>query len=108
MKAQNKFKSAVSNQRGQGLIEYLIIVALMGAATIGIMRVMSGTVISKFSNVTAALKGESKRFNPPDISTEVTKQKDMKSFMDGANDRGQGKGSKGASPQAQSQADSTY
>ena len=40
------------NQRGQGLVEYLIIVALMAVATIGIVRVLGQTVSAKFASAT--------------------------------------------------------
>ena len=90
MKALNQIKPTVTNQRGQGLIEYLIIVALMGAATIGIMRVMSGTVISKFANVTSALQSSGQKYDAPTLTKDLTSAKDMRSFMEGARDRGQG------------------
>ncbi len=90
MKALGKLHSPTMNQSGQGLIEYLIIVALMGVATMGIMRVMSGTVISTFSNVTSALQSSEKKFKAPTLVNEVTKQKDMSDFMDGASDKKNG------------------
>lgn len=44
------------NERGQGLIEYLIIVALMAVAAIGIVKVLNKTVQVQFANVIWSLQ----------------------------------------------------
>lgn len=81
------------NQKGQGLIEYLIIMALMAVATMAIMRVLSQTVSVKFAEVTEALQGrESKsRLQVEQIQDSDVKKKDMSNFFNGAksNARGQ-------------------
>jgi pilus assembly protein Flp/PilA len=76
------------NQRGQGLIEYLIIVALMGVATIGIIRVMSQAVAARFVSVTYALRGESHKAENAPVEKSLYKKKDLGDFFNGA-----GKGS---------------
>jgi pilus assembly protein Flp/PilA len=77
------------NQRGQGLIEYLIIVALMGVATIAIVRVMGETVSAKFASVTHALQGERKSIKPR-IEESHYKKKDLGNFFDGTGSRSSG------------------
>lgn len=76
-------------ERGQGLIEYLIIVALMGVATIAIVRVMGEAVATRFAVVTHALQGESKRL-PVRVDKSHYKKRDLGDFMSGAGARGSG------------------
>jgi pilus assembly protein Flp/PilA len=75
------------NQKGQGLIEYLILVALMGVATIAIVRVMGQTVSARFTTITYALQGEKKSIKPP-IDESVYKKKDLGNFFDGVGGTG--------------------
>lgn len=78
--------NSFNNQRGQGLIEYLVIVALMGVATIAIVRVMGQTVSSRFASVTAALQGKQKKFDTPEITKTTYQKRDLGSFMEGTGD----------------------
>lgn len=85
MKQKNISKKILSSKKGQGLIEYLIIVALIAIAAMGIMRVMSQTVQAKFAKVTQTLQGGS---NNVDIRVEQInesdfKKKDMSDFFYG-------------------------
>jgi len=71
------------------LIEYLIIVALMAVATIGIVRVLSQTVSAKFASATYALQGKRKAVTVESIDESLHKKKDLSNFMNGAG-RGDG------------------
>jgi Flp pilus assembly pilin Flp len=73
----------LSNERGQGLIEYLVIVALMGVATIAIVRVMGQTVSSRFASITYALQGKKKAVEVESIDSGLYKKKDLGNFFDG-------------------------
>jgi pilus assembly protein Flp/PilA len=87
MKNQKNHKNRLQNQRGQGLIEYLIIVALMGVATIAIMRVMGEAVSKRFAGITAALQGD--RINQKAKIDESTyKRRDLGNFLNGAGSHG--------------------
>ena len=77
------------NQKGQGLIEYLIIVAIMGVATIAIVRVMGQTVTSRFATITYALQGVKKSAQAEQVDDGHYKKKDLGNFFDGV---GQGAG----------------
>lgn len=88
----NRSKPALNNERGQGLIEYLILVALMGVATIAIVRVMSQTVSSRFTSITYALRGEKKAVEAAPIDDGLYKKKDLGNFFDGV---GGSKGERG-------------
>jgi len=74
------------NERGQGLVEYLIIVALMAIATMGIMRVMSQTVSAKFARITDSLQGKSSNISiqTETISEDLYRKKDMGDFFNGS------------------------
>lgn len=74
----------VKNQRGQGLIEYLVIVALMAVATIGVVRVMGQTVSAKFASVTYALQGKKKSVKAEDVEESLYRKKDLGNFFNGA------------------------
>lgn len=74
---------ALSNERGQGLVEYLIIVALVAVATIGIVRVLGQAVGAKFNTITYALQGQKKSFQIDNMTQEQLKKKDLGNFMNG-------------------------
>jgi pilus assembly protein Flp/PilA len=72
------------NQKGQSLIEYLLLVALMAVGTIGVLRVLNKTVQVNFANVTASLQGESRVAEHEKVETNDFKKRDMGDFMSGA------------------------
>ena len=75
----------LKNQRGQALIEYLILVALMAVAAIGIVRSLNQTVNAKFATITYALQGSKKRKATVDTVEEAHfKKRDLSNFMNGA------------------------
>lgn len=80
----NPGPNPAKNQKGQGLVEYLIIVALMGVATITVMRTMQGTVSNRFAHIAATLQGKTTDFSEPDLRKDLSKQKDMGSFFKNA------------------------
>lgn len=71
-------------KRGQGLIEYLILVALMAVATIGIVRVLNQTVKSRFANAIHALQGTNKRAKTDSVKSSDYQKSDLSDFMNGA------------------------
>ena len=74
---------AFGNQRGQGLIEYLIVVALIAVATIGVVRVVGQAVATRFASVSQALQGKNKRYAVDAIDENLLKRRDMGTFMNG-------------------------
>ena len=73
------------NPRGQALIEYLILVALMAIAAIGIVRTLNQTVNAKFATITYALQGNKKRRAPTEtVREELFQKRDLSDFMNGA------------------------
>lgn len=74
----------MKKKRGQGLIEYLILVALMAVATIGIVRVLNQTVKSRFANAIHALQGTNKKAKTDSVKTSDYQKSDLSDFMNGA------------------------
>lgn len=68
----------LKNQKGQGMTEYLIIVALIAIAAIGVVTVFGRDIRSLFSDTTNALAGN----QAPNTATKanVNKNKSLKNF----------------------------
>lgn len=90
--SQSHYKNQLSNQKGQGLIEYLIIVALIAVAGIAVMKVVGQNVHAQFANVAKAIQGESGKVQTDKIQESHYKKKDMGDFFKGAANHGNTKG----------------
>ncbi|MGE4130810.1 MAG: Flp family type IVb pilin [Bdellovibrionales bacterium] len=78
----------IRNPRGQGLVEYVILVALVGVATIVLVRKLQGTINVNMANIIHALQSDSQRKSSFDrLSEEDVKTKDFSNFMNGTTDR---------------------
>lgn len=77
-------------QSGQGLIEYLIIVALVAVAAIGVMRVVGQAVNSRFASIAYALQGERKKIQVDAIDEADLRKKDLGDFMQGVSSHSSG------------------
>ena len=79
-------KNMIANNRGQGMVEYLIIVALMAVGAMSVMRVLSGTTYAKFANITAVLQGgqHSAKIEYEKLDESDFRKKDMSDFFRGA------------------------
>ncbi len=73
----------LQNQRGQGLIEYLIVVALIAVATIGVMRFVGQSVSSKFAEIGYALDGKKKTVAIDTLDDNLVKKRDLGDFLNG-------------------------
>lgn len=75
----------VRNQKGQGLVEYLIIVALVAVGTISVMRVVGQSVQIKFAKVAESLGANVKEdIGNAEVTTTNWKKKDLRDFMQGS------------------------
>lgn len=61
------------NHQGQGLVEYLIIVALVAVASIGLIRALSHNVKVQFGKITNEIGGEPRS----SFKTEIVKGEDV-------------------------------
>lgn len=78
------FGNHPKDQNGQGLIEYLIIVAIVAVASMGVLRVMGQSLTSRFANITYAIQGKSKRAASEEVEESYYRKKDLSDFFNGA------------------------
>lgn len=76
----------MKNQKGQGLTEYLILVAILAVASIGIVRVFGQTITSQFTNITYAIQGRATQIQPTNIKVDrnLHSKKDLSNFFESA------------------------
>lgn len=55
-----KNRKSYRNRRGQGLTEYVIVVALVAIAAIGIVNIFGNQLRNQFSTIITAMSGSSK------------------------------------------------
>jgi pilus assembly protein Flp/PilA len=81
--------SLLRNSRGQSLIEYVILVALVGVATIGMVRILQSTVKVNFANIVHGLQSDPKRRESFEkIEASDFNKSDFTDFTNGAANRG--------------------
>ena len=74
-----------NQQRGQGLVEYLILVALIAVGSIAIVRSLSHTIYVRFANITNALQhGKNADLQPDDVTAEQYQKRGLDDFFKGA------------------------
>ena len=86
-KNYNRFsiQKPLKNQRGQGLIEYLILVALIAVATIGVVKVVGNNLAAQYENINRAMgASNSSKLTVENASASALKQKDLSNFIDSA------------------------
>ena len=83
MASTSSKKNKLKNQKGQGLIEYIILVALIAVASIGIVRVLGQTATSQLANITLSLQGGNKRqkVQSSQVTDSLYSKKDLSDFM---------------------------
>jgi Flp pilus assembly pilin Flp len=73
----------ISNNNGQSLVEYLIIVALIAVATISVVRLLSYNISANFANISNALANSTSKASLKPANTQL-KKKNFGDFMEGA------------------------
>jgi pilus assembly protein Flp/PilA len=80
-----KGRFSVNNRRGQGLVEYLVIVALIGVASMAVIRVVGANLSIQFARVNEALGGRHiDHLNEANVTADMVKKKDLTNFLEGA------------------------
>lgn len=74
----------IRNRKGQGLIEYLMLVGLISVATIGVVKVVGHNLGKKYENINRALGASGGELQSENASSGALKQKDLSNFLDGA------------------------
>jgi Flp pilus assembly pilin Flp len=78
-------QSSYRSQKGQSLVEYLIIVAIVGIGSIGLMRALGQNLNTRFADVVYALGGKvDGNRKAADVSTHMYRKRDLKDFAQGS------------------------
>ena len=76
------------NQRGQSLIEYVVLVAIIGVGTVVLVRKLQNTVSVNLANIVHGLQSDEKRKSSfIKVDESDVKMKDFTNFMNGTTDR---------------------
>lgn len=87
-------RSCLKNQKGQSLVEYLIIVALVAIGTLSVMRVVGQSVQTRFAKIAQSLGADVQgEIGNAKVTETNWKKKDLRDFMQGSTD-GSGNGSR--------------
>jgi len=73
-------------KKGQAITEYLIITALIGIASIGIIQVLSSNLRGKLNVVSSALRGEKKSHQGKKADRKQTEILDLGDFQNSMTD----------------------
>jgi len=71
------------NQRGQGLVEYLVLVCLITISSIAIVSVVGANIKELYANVAHSLQGK-KKFDFTDVQQPMIQGRTLDDFMEGA------------------------
>lgn len=78
-------KPSLKNKKGQGLIEYLIIVAIVAVGSIAVIKVVGANLRVQFANVAQALGGNSsQKKQSHEVTDAMVKKKDFSNFFEGS------------------------
>lgn len=80
-------QKALRNQRGQSLVEYLILIALVGIGSVAVVRAVGQNVQVRFAKVVQGLGGKvDGDIQATTLSESSYKRKDLSNFLRGATD----------------------
>jgi Flp pilus assembly pilin Flp len=79
-----KTEKVPSKRRGQGLTEYIIIVALVAIAAIGIVNIFGNQLRHQFSTIVAAMSGSS--IQVKSLATKAKQQTNQRTLKDYASE----------------------
>ena len=80
---KNKIPPKLKCKKGQGLVEYLILVALIAVSTIGVIKVVGNNVAAQYENINRALGAKnSQKLTISNSSDAALKQKDLSNFLE--------------------------
>ncbi len=77
-------KKLIKNNKGQGLIEYLIIVAIVAVGSIAVMKTVGGNINVQFANVAQALTGQAGKKSHHEVTDSLYKKRDFSNFFEGS------------------------
>ena len=72
-----------NNKKGQGLIEYLILVALIAVASIGVVKVVGKNISKQYENINRAMGAKSaQQLQVENAAAGALEQKDLSNFIE--------------------------
>jgi len=75
----------IKNKKGQGLIEYLIIVAIVAVGSIAVIKTVGANLNVQFANIAQALGGNgSRKIDAYEVTDSLYKKRDLGSFFEGS------------------------
>jgi Flp pilus assembly pilin Flp len=74
----------LKNSKGQSLIEYLILVAVIAIGSIGIVRGLGHTILVRYANITNALQNKSPELQPEAVNAVDYQKKGLDDFFKSA------------------------
>ena len=77
---QKQNRKNLRRNRGQGMTEYIIIVALIAIAAIGVITLFGDNIRKLFGTSANALAGSTSEANRGDNSTDALEKKDIGTF----------------------------
>ena len=78
-------KKTINSKKGQGLIEYLILVALIAVGTMGVIKIVGQNVTKQYAKINRALGASgTSSIKIEDVSESQLHRKNLSNFLDGA------------------------
>lgn len=78
-------QSVLKNKKGQGLIEYLIIVAIVAVGSIAVIKTVGANIDVKFATVAQALGGtQTQQIKAHEVTESMYKKRDFSDFFEGS------------------------
>ncbi len=72
------------SQKGQSLIEYLILVALVAIGSMAVLRVLGQNISSRLATIAYKIQGVDRKARYEQVRESDYKKKDMSDFFEGA------------------------
>lgn len=77
--------NCIKNQKGQGMVEYMILVALIAAGTIGVIRVVGYNIGIQYENINRALGAKTtNQLQTQNADQGQINKKDLSDFLKGS------------------------
>lgn len=72
------------SKKGQSLIEYLVLVALIAIGSMAVIRVLGQNISSRLATIAYKIQGVDRKARYEQVRESDYKKKDMSDFFDGA------------------------
>ncbi len=72
-------------KKGQGLVEYMVLVALIAIGTVGVVRVVGSNIAVQFENINRGLGSKTaSQLQTQSADSSLLNKKDLSDFLQGA------------------------